>query len=437
MIMAWEGNISMGLLKFKGVMLNVGNADIVEELSNHKANASLPATGGVTALHAAAELGDLPTVQALLKVLLPLHGIRNHDFRCCCHGDTQTKSFLCLLRNLSWSAKLVGWYVDSLLQSIQVINTVKSHSQSILLSVWMKALDCTDSVRQFLCFKQHVQPLQHASSQAQVSVLVFHVRWICQAGADPNATDTDSEAKPIHAAAFSGHTMVVEELLPVTHPRKGEQWTVESLMAETSSSGSMVSPESADRVTSWSNYWHDNVSANYENVSSSLRIKTYILLTHTCKDKGLHSLHCRLRRLLSAKTTIQSWQHNVSRKGMLPLQGKTSARRNALIPRRWVMTAKITWFGLTGVQQGSGRGTLREHLQMQDTPENSIQNTSRSVFKSLLCWPTRPLRSSQPSWHGLNGVRFEAFTFWRLRPVHVFWCTRVEERDTSTQRHAL
>ena len=41
----------------------------MEQLAQHRANASLPATGGVTALHAAAELGDLETVQVLLKVL--------------------------------------------------------------------------------------------------------------------------------------------------------------------------------------------------------------------------------------------------------------------------------------------------------------------------------------------------------------------------------
>ena len=50
------------------IVLGTGNAEIVGQLARHGANPSLPATGGVTALHAAAELGDLVTAQALLNV---------------------------------------------------------------------------------------------------------------------------------------------------------------------------------------------------------------------------------------------------------------------------------------------------------------------------------------------------------------------------------
>lgn len=68
-----------------------------------------------------------------------------------------------------------------------------------------------------------------------------------KAGADANALDADS-SKPIHAAAFSGHAAIVELLFPVTSPREGEKWTVDSLMAETSSAGSAVSSEQAPSV---------------------------------------------------------------------------------------------------------------------------------------------------------------------------------------------
>ena len=48
--------------------VRTGNAKIIQQLAQHGADASLPATGGVTALHAAAEIGDAETVKALLKV---------------------------------------------------------------------------------------------------------------------------------------------------------------------------------------------------------------------------------------------------------------------------------------------------------------------------------------------------------------------------------
>ena len=69
-----------------------------------------------------------------------------------------------------------------------------------------------------------------------------------QAGADPDAADAESGSKPIHAAAFSGHAAVVELLLPLTQPRQGEKWSVEALMAETSSAGSAASPPHTDKV---------------------------------------------------------------------------------------------------------------------------------------------------------------------------------------------
>lgn len=47
--------------------MSAGNKAIIETLSAHGADANLPANGGVTALHAAAEIGDLPTVKALLE----------------------------------------------------------------------------------------------------------------------------------------------------------------------------------------------------------------------------------------------------------------------------------------------------------------------------------------------------------------------------------
>ena len=68
-----------------------------------------------------------------------------------------------------------------------------------------------------------------------------------QAGANPDALDSES-AKPIHAAAFSGHAPIVELLIDMTSPRQGEKWSVEALMAETSSAGSASSPEQASQV---------------------------------------------------------------------------------------------------------------------------------------------------------------------------------------------
>lgn len=41
---------------------------MVEALAAHGADANLAASGDVTALHAAAEMGDLPTIKALIKV---------------------------------------------------------------------------------------------------------------------------------------------------------------------------------------------------------------------------------------------------------------------------------------------------------------------------------------------------------------------------------
>ena len=67
-----------------------------------------------------------------------------------------------------------------------------------------------------------------------------------QAGADPNAEDADSGAKPIHAAASAGNAEVVQHLLPLTKPREGEDWSVEGLMADTSSAGDAASPSPAN-----------------------------------------------------------------------------------------------------------------------------------------------------------------------------------------------
>lgn len=68
-----------------------------------------------------------------------------------------------------------------------------------------------------------------------------------QAEADPNAVDSEM-SKPIHAAAFSGHAAIVEILFPETSPREGEKWSVEALMAETSSAGSASSPQQASKA---------------------------------------------------------------------------------------------------------------------------------------------------------------------------------------------
>lgn len=68
-----------------------------------------------------------------------------------------------------------------------------------------------------------------------------------QAEADPNAVDSEM-SKPIHAAAFSGHAAIVEILFPVTSPREGEKWSIDALMAETSSAGSAASPQQASKA---------------------------------------------------------------------------------------------------------------------------------------------------------------------------------------------
>ena len=45
-----------------------GSTETVQALAQHGADMSLAALGGVTPLHAAAEIGVLPTVNALLEV---------------------------------------------------------------------------------------------------------------------------------------------------------------------------------------------------------------------------------------------------------------------------------------------------------------------------------------------------------------------------------
>lgn len=47
---------------------NAGNGEIVEALATHGADANFAATGGVTAMHAAAEMGHLDIVKALVQV---------------------------------------------------------------------------------------------------------------------------------------------------------------------------------------------------------------------------------------------------------------------------------------------------------------------------------------------------------------------------------
>lgn len=45
---------------------------MIEDLASRGADANKAAEGGVTALHAAAEMGNLEAVKALLKVKIPL-----------------------------------------------------------------------------------------------------------------------------------------------------------------------------------------------------------------------------------------------------------------------------------------------------------------------------------------------------------------------------
>lgn len=64
----------------------------------------------------------------------------------------------------------------------------------------------------------------------------------------------EEESKPIHAAALNGHVAIVELLYPITKPKGNEKWSIEALMAETSS-GESPSPEQAEKVRAFSS-WH-------------------------------------------------------------------------------------------------------------------------------------------------------------------------------------
>ena len=71
-----------------------------------------------------------------------------------------------------------------------------------------------------------------------------------QAGANPDAED-ETGSKPIHAAAAAGNESVVRLLLPRTQPGEGQKWTVEDLLADSSSletSSGQPSPEKDEQV---------------------------------------------------------------------------------------------------------------------------------------------------------------------------------------------
>jgi len=53
-------------------LLFAGDTVVIEDLASRGADANKAAEGGVTALHAAAEMGNLEAVKALLKVKIPL-----------------------------------------------------------------------------------------------------------------------------------------------------------------------------------------------------------------------------------------------------------------------------------------------------------------------------------------------------------------------------